>query len=172
MGIEIPNRKRQNVNLGDVLPYVKGGPLELAIGRDAEGTPVVADLAKMPHLLIAGTTGSGKSVMINSIITTLLMRALPEDVRLIMVDPKRVELAGYNGLPHLYVPVVTEPKQAASALQWAVSEMERRLKVFERLNVRKISTYNESRPPASLNITITRRKRCPIWSLSSTSSRT
>lgn len=143
VGIEIPNRKRQNVNLGDVLPYVKGGPLELAIGRDAEGTPVVADLAKMPHLLIAGTTGSGKSVMINSIITTLLMRSLPEDVRLIMVDPKRVELAGYNGLPHLYVPVVTEPKQAASALQWAVSEMERRLKVFERLNVRKISTYNE-----------------------------
>ena len=143
VGIEIPNRKRQNVNLGDVLPYVKGGPLELAIGRDAEGTPVVADLAKMPHLLIAGTTGSGKSVMINYIITTLLMRALPEDVRLIMVDPKRVELAGYNGLPHLYVPVVTEPKQAASALQWAVSEMERRLKVFERLNVRKISTYNE-----------------------------
>lgn len=143
VGIEIPNRKRQNVYLGDVLPYVKGGPLELAIGRDAEGTPVVADLAKMPHLLIAGTTGSGKSVMINSIITTLLMRALPEDVRLIMVDPKRVELAGYNGLPHLYVPVVTEPKQAASALQWAVSEMERRLKVFERLNVRKISTYNE-----------------------------
>lgn len=143
VGIEIPNRKRQNVNLGDVLPYVKGGPLELAIGRDAEGTPVVADLAKMPHLLIAGTTGSGKSVMINSIITTLLMRALPEDVRLVMVDPKRVELAGYNGLPHLYVPVVTEPKQAASALQWAVSEMERRLKVFERLNVRKISTYNE-----------------------------
>lgn len=143
VGIEIPNRKRQNVNLGDVLPYVKGGPLELAIGRDAEGTPVVADLAKMPHLLIAGTTGSGKSVMINSIITTLLMRALPEYVRLIMVDPKRVELAGYNGLPHLYVPVVTEPKQAASALQWAVSEMERRLKVFERLNVRKISTYNE-----------------------------
>ena len=143
VGIEIPNRKRQNVNLGDVLPYVKGGPLELAIGRDAEGTPVVADLAKMPRLLIAGTTGSGKSVMINSIITTLLMRALPEDVRLIMVDPKRVELAGYNGLPHLYVPVVTEPKQAASALQWAVSEMERRLKVFERLNVRKISTYNE-----------------------------
>ena len=143
VGIEIPNRKRQNVNLGDVLPYVKGGPLELAIGRDAEGTPVVADLVKMPHLLIAGTTGSGKSVMINSIITTLLMRALPEDVRLIMVDPKRVELAGYNGLPHLYVPVVTEPKQAASALQWAVSEMERRLKVFERLNVRKISTYNE-----------------------------
>ena len=142
VGIEIPNRTRQNVYLGDVLPYVKGGPLELAIGRDAEGTPIVADLAKMPHLLIAGTTGSGKSVMINSIITALLMRGRPEDVRLVMVDPKRVELAGYNGLPHLYVPVVTEPKQAASALQWAVSEMERRLKVFEKLNVRKISDYN------------------------------
>ena len=143
VGIEIPNRKRQNVNLGDVLPYVQGGPLELAIGRDAEGAPVVADLAKMPHLLIAGTTGSGKSVMINSIVMALLMRTFPEDVRLIMVDPKRVELAGYNGLPHLYVPVVTEPKQAASALQWAVSEMERRLKVFERVGVRKISTFNE-----------------------------
>lgn len=143
VGIEIPNRKRQNVNLGDVLPYVQGGPLELAIGRDAEGSPIVADLAKMPHLLIAGTTGSGKSVMINSIVMALLMRTFPEDVRLIMVDPKRVELAGYNGLPHLYVPVVTEPKQAASALQWAVSEMERRLKVFERVGVRKISTFNE-----------------------------
>ena len=143
VGIEIPNRNRQNVYLADVLPYVKGGPLELAIGRDSEGTPVVADLAKMPHLLIAGTTGSGKSVMINSIVITLLMRTQPEDVRLIMIDPKRVELAGYNGLPHLYVPVVTEAKQAASALQWAVSEMERRLKVFEKLSVRKISTYNE-----------------------------
>ena len=143
VGIEIPNAKRQNVNLGDVLPYVQGGPLELAIGRDAEGAPIVADLAKMPHLLIAGTTGSGKSVMINSIIMALLMRTLPEDVRLIMVDPKRVELSGYNGLPHLYVPVVTEPKQAASALQWAVSEMERRLKVFERIGVRKISTFND-----------------------------
>jgi len=143
VGIEIPNRKRQNVNLGDVLPYVQGGPLELAIGRDAEGSPIVADLAKMPHLLIAGTTGSGKSVMINSIVMALLMRTYPEDVRLIMVDPKRVELAGYNGLPHLYVPVVTEPKQAASALQWAVSEMERRLKIFERVGVRKISTFNE-----------------------------
>lgn len=145
VGIEIPNRTRQNVNLGDVLPYVTGGPLELAIGRDAEGAPIVADLAKMPHLLIAGTTGSGKSVMINSIVMSLLMRTFPEDVRLIMVDPKRVELAGYNGLPHLYVPVVTEPKQAASALQWAVSEMERRLKVFERIGVRKISTFNEKK---------------------------
>ena len=143
VGIEIPNRTRQTVAFGDILPYVKGGPLEFALGRDAEGQPMVADLAKMPHLLIAGTTGSGKSVVISSILMSLLMRTFPEDVRLIMIDPKRVEFAPYDGLPHLYVPVVTEPKQAASALQWAVSEMERRLKVFERIGVRKISTFNE-----------------------------
>lgn len=143
VGIEIPNKKRENVHLGDVLPYAKGGPLELAIGRDSEGEPVVADLAKMPHLLIAGATGSGKSVMINSIIMSLLMRCTPKQVRLIMIDPKRVELGGYNGLPHLYVPVVTEPRQAASALQWAVSEMERRLKVFERAGAREIKAYNQ-----------------------------
>ena len=143
VGVEVPNRTRQTVSLGDVLPYAKGGPLELAIGRDVEGAPVVADLAKMPHLLIAGSTGSGKSVMINAILSSILMRAVPEDVRLIMVDPKRVELSGYNGLPHLYVPVVTEPKQAASALSWGVAEMERRLKIFERLNVRNIGTFNK-----------------------------
>ena len=143
VGIEIPNRTRQTVAFGDILPYVTGGPLEFALGRDSEGQPMVADLAKMPHLLIAGTTGSGKSVVISSILMSLLMRTFPEDVRLIMVDPKRVEFAPYDGLPHLYVPVVTEPKQAASALQWAVSEMERRLKVFERVGVRKISTFNE-----------------------------
>ncbi len=143
VGIEIPNKSRENVSFGDILPYVKGGPLEFALGRDAEGTPMVADLAKMPHLLIAGTTGSGKSVVISSILMSLLMRTFPEDVRLIMIDPKRVEFAPYDGLPHLYVPVVTEPKQAASALQWAVSEMERRLKIFERIGVRKISTFNE-----------------------------
>ncbi|OUP07846.1 cell division protein FtsK [Collinsella sp. An2] len=143
VGIEIPNRTRQTVAFGDILPYVTGGPLEFALGRDAEGQPMVADLAKMPHLLIAGTTGSGKSVVISSILMSLLMRTFPEDVRLIMIDPKRVEFAPYDGLPHLYVPVVTEPKQAASALQWAVSEMERRLKVFERIGVRKISTFNE-----------------------------
>ena len=121
---------------------------------------MVADLAKMPHLLIAGATGSGKSVVISSIVMSLLMRTFPEDVRLIMIDPKRVEFAPYDGLPHLYVPVVTEPKQAASALQWAVSEMERRLKIFERIGVRKISTFNEKQaagefekydnPPAKL----------------------
>jgi S-DNA-T family DNA segregation ATPase FtsK/SpoIIIE len=143
VGIEIPNQKRQNVALGDVLPHAKGGPLELAIGRDVEGKPFVQDLARMPHLLIAGATGSGKSVMINSIIMSILMRATPDQVRLIMIDPKRVELGGYNGLPHLYVPVVTEPRQANSALQWAVSEMDRRLKVFERAHARDIGAYNK-----------------------------
>ncbi len=143
VGIEIPNKARQNVHLGDVLPYATGGPLSFAIGRDAEGRAVTADLASMPHLLVAGATGSGKSVMINSLIMSLLMRTTPKQVRLILVDPKRVEFSGYNGLPHLYVPVVTEPRQAASALQWAVSEMERRLKVFERAGARNINVYNE-----------------------------
>ena len=143
VGIEIPNKTRQNVHLGDVLPYAKGGPLEVAIGRDSAGKPVIADIAKMPHMLVAGTTGSGKSVMINSMIMSLLMRSTPKQVRLIMVDPKRVEFKGYNGIPHLYVPVVTEPRQAASALQWAVSEMERRLKVFERAGARNITVYNK-----------------------------
>ncbi|MBQ9317355.1 MAG: DNA translocase FtsK [Atopobiaceae bacterium] len=142
VGIEIPNKTRQNVHLGDVLPYAKGGPLEVAIGRDSAGKPVIADIAKMPHMLVAGTTGSGKSVLINSMIMSLLMRSTPKQVRLIMVDPKRVEFKGYNGIPHLYVPVVTEPRQAASALQWAVSEMERRLKVFERAGARNITVYN------------------------------
>ncbi len=142
VGIEIPNAARQNVYLGDVLPFASGGPLEVAIGRDSSGHPVVADIAKMPHMLVAGTTGSGKSVMINSMIMSLLMRTTPKQVRLIMIDPKRVEFSCYNGLPHLYVPVVTEPRQAASALQWAVSEMERRLKVFERAGAREIKVYN------------------------------
>ncbi|MEY8436474.1 DNA translocase FtsK [Atopobiaceae bacterium 24-176] len=143
LGIEIPNRERRNVYLGDVVPFAKGGPLEFAVGRDSEGKPVVADLAKMPHLLIAGTTGSGKSVAINTLIMSMLMRSTPEQLRLILVDPKRVEFSFYDGLPHLYVPVVTEPKQAASALQWAVSEMERRLKVFQKAGVRNIGGYNK-----------------------------
>lgn len=143
VGIEIPNKKRENVHLGDVLPYASGGPLEFAIGRDAAGRAVTADLAAMPHLLVAGATGSGKSVMINSLIMSFLMRDTPKQLRLILVDPKRVEFSGYNGLPHLYVPVVTEPRQAASALQWAVCEMERRLKVFERAGARNINVYNE-----------------------------
>ena len=143
VGIEIPNKTRQNVCLGDVLPYAQGGPLEFAIGRDSEGAPVVADLARMPHMLVAGTTGSGKSVLINAIIMSLIMRTTPEQVRLILVDPKRVEFSCYAGLPHLYVPVVTEPRQAASALQWAVTEMDRRLKVFERAGARDVKVYNK-----------------------------
>lgn len=142
VGIEIPNSKRENVHLGDVLPYAKGGPLEVAVGRDSAGEPIIADLDKMPHMLVAGTTGSGKSVMINSMIMSLLMRATPKQVRLILVDPKRVEFGNYNGLPHLYVPVVTEPRQAASALAWACSEMDRRLKLFERSSARDIGVYN------------------------------
>lgn len=142
VGIEIPNKTRQNVCLGDVLPCAQGGPLEFAIGRDSEGAPVVADLARMPHMLVAGTTGSGKSVLINAIIMSLVMRTNPEQVRLILVDPKRVEFSCYAGLPHLYVPVVTEPRQAASALQWAVTEMDRRLKVFERAGARDVKVYN------------------------------
>ena len=142
VGIEIPNEKPQPVFLSDVLPYAKGGPLDCAFGRDSEGKPIVVDLAGLPHLLVAGTTGSGKSVLLNAIIMSMLMRATPEQVRLIMIDPKRVEFTGYAGLPHLYVPVVTEPRQAASALQWGVTEMERRLKVFEHYKVRDIKTYN------------------------------
>lgn len=142
VGVEIPNYKRSQVTLGDVMPFVKGGPLTLAIGRDVEGNPVTSDLAKMPHLLIAGTTGSGKSVMINTILSCLLMRATPHELRLIMVDPKRVELSGYNDIPQLYVPVVTDPRQAASSLQWAVAEMERRLKIFEKAGARNIGIFN------------------------------
>ncbi len=142
VGIEIPNKTTQPVYLGDVLTYVKGGPLEAAFGRDSEGNPVVVDIAGLPHLLVAGTTGSGKSVLLNSIVMTILMRATPEEVRLIMVDPKRVEFTYYAGLPHLYVPVVTEPNKAASALSWGVTEMERRLKVFEHYKVRDIKSYN------------------------------
>lgn len=142
VGIEIPNDKPQPVYLSDVLPFAKGGPLECAFGRDSEGKPIVVDLAGLPHLLVAGTTGSGKSVLLNAIVMSMLMRATPEQVRLIMVDPKRVEFTGYAGLPHLYVPVVTEPRQAASALQWGVTEMERRLKVFEHYKVRDIKTFN------------------------------
>ena len=143
VGIEVPNSRRENVLLGDVLPYAKGGPLELAIGKDVEGTCIVSDLSKMPHLLIGGTTGSGKSVAINAMIMSILMRATPKEVRFIMIDPKRVEFTPYNGIPHLYVPVVTESREAASALQWGVTEMERRLKLFSNHSVRNILQYNE-----------------------------
>lgn len=142
VGIEVPNQVRQTVYLGDVLKDAKGGPLMIAIGKDVEGESIVSDLAKMPHLLIGGTTGSGKSVSINGMIMSILMRATPAEVRFIMIDPKRVEFTPYNGIPHLYVPVVTEAREAASALSWAVAEMERRLKVFSNIGARNIGQYN------------------------------
>ncbi len=143
VGIEVPNVRRASVTLGDVLsPAGEGGPLLLGIGKDVSGNPVQADLATMPHLLIGGTTGSGKSVAINAMLTSILMRATPAEVRLILIDPKRVELSVYNGVPHLYVPVVTEPKEAASALAWSVNEMERRLKVLQAAGARNIGAYN------------------------------
>ncbi|NTU72455.1 MAG: DNA translocase FtsK [Coriobacteriia bacterium] len=143
VGIEVPNVRRTSVTLGDVLaPAGEGGPLLLGIGKDVAGAPVLEDLAAMPHLLIGGTTGSGKSVAINAMLMSVLMRATPAEVRLILIDPKRVELSLYNGLPHLYVPVVTEPKEAASALAWSVSEMERRLRVLSAAGVRDIGGYN------------------------------
>lgn len=116
VGIEVPNDKRQTVLLSEVLSEAKTGPLQMAIGKDVEGNAIITDLAKMPHLLIGGTTGSGKSVSINAMIMSILMRATPSEVRLILIDPKRVEFTPYNDIPHLYVPVVTEPKEAASAL--------------------------------------------------------
>ncbi len=142
VGIEIPNAARNEVLLGDVLDTARDSALALAIGKDVEGESIVADLASMPHLLIGGTTGSGKSVAINSIIMSLLMRTTPEEVRMIMIDPKRVELTLYNGIPHLYVPVVTDSGQAASALAWCVAEMDRRLKLFEKHAVKNIRQFN------------------------------
>ena len=142
VGIEVPNSKRQSVLLGDVLSDATEGPLQIAIGKDVEGSSIVSDLAKMPHLLIGGTTGSGKSVSINAMIMSILMRATPSEVRFIMIDPKRVEFTPYNGIPHLYVPVVTEAKEAASALSWGVAEMERRLKIFSKVGARNIGQYN------------------------------
>ena len=142
VGIEVPNRSRQTVLLSDVLGAAPEGPLQIAIGKDVEGNAIVSDLAKMPHLLIGGTTGSGKSVSINAMIMSILMRATPAEVRFIMIDPKRVEFTPYNGIPHLYVPVVTEPKEASSALSWGVAEMERRLKVFSKVGARNISQFN------------------------------
>jgi S-DNA-T family DNA segregation ATPase FtsK/SpoIIIE len=143
VGVEVPNVRRSSVTLGDVLsPAGEGGPLALAIGKDVTGTPIVSDLATMPHLLIGGTTGSGKSVAINAMLMSFLMRSTPSEVRLILIDPKRVELSLYNGVPHLYVPVVTEPKEAASALAWAVMEMERRLKALQKAGARNIGSYN------------------------------
>ena len=143
VGIEVPNKTRQAVLFGDVLPFVDGGPLDFAVGLDANGKPVHVDLAKLPHILIAGTTGSGKSVAVNCIVMSMLMRCTPDDVRLIMVDPKQVEFKDYNGVPHLIMPVVTDMRQAAAALQWGVAEMDRRYRVFSNLGVRDLERYNK-----------------------------
>ncbi len=145
VGIEVPNERRSTVTLSDVLdgPALNHpSPLLLGIGKDVSGDQITADLAGMPHLLIAGATGTGKSVAINALIMSLLMRATPAEVRLILIDPKRIELNLYNGVPHLYVPVVTESKEAASALAWAVSEMDARLKRLQKAGARNIAQYN------------------------------
>jgi len=146
MGLEIPNPKRQIVRLSEILSsevyHEMGSPLVLTLGKDIAGKPMVADLAKMPHLLVAGTTGSGKSVAINAMILSLLYKSEPRQIRLILIDPKMLELSVYQDIPHLLAPVVTDMKQAASALNWCVAEMERRYKLMSWLGVRQLSGYN------------------------------
>jgi S-DNA-T family DNA segregation ATPase FtsK/SpoIIIE len=148
LGIEIPNKDRQVVYIRDLLTTEKYrssvAKLSIALGLDVVGNPVIADLAKMPHLLIAGATGAGKSVAINTIISSLLYNATPDEVRLLMVDPKRIELSGYEGIPHLLHPVVVEPKLASRALQWAVREMERRYRLLEEAKVKNFDSYNQT----------------------------
>jgi len=146
VGIEIPNESRETIRLSEVLAshvYEESvSPLSLALGKDISGNPVVADLTKMPHLLIAGTTGSGKSVCINSLILSLVYKSTPEHVRMIMIDPKMLELAVYQGIPHLLAPVVTDMKQAANAFKWCIAEMERRYRLMAALGVRNLAGYN------------------------------
>ena len=152
VGIEIPNQKIATVSLRDVLESPEmmreKSPTAVALGKGISGAPVIADMAKMPHVLIAGATGSGKSVCINTIINSIIFRAKPEEVRLILIDPKVVELSVYNGIPHLLVPVVTDPKKASAALSWAVVEMEHRYKRFETMGVRDIRGYNNAIGPS------------------------
>lgn len=146
VGIEVPNRARSSVRMRDLIQsnafQTSKSKLSVALGRDIAGQPVVADLARMPHILIAGTTGSGKSVCTNSMIISMLYKASPDQVRFLMIDPKAVELTGYNGLPHMLVPVVTDPHKAAGALGWAVNEMMKRYKIFSENNVRNLQGYN------------------------------
>jgi S-DNA-T family DNA segregation ATPase FtsK/SpoIIIE len=147
VGIEVPNKIRDNVGLKELLESEEFLSLEsklpLSLGKDISGKPIISSIDKMPHLLIAGATGSGKSVCINTIIMSVLFKAYPHEIKLLLIDPKVVELSIYNGIPHLLIPVVTEPKKAASALAWAVDEMERRYKLFAKNNVRDIDSYNK-----------------------------
>ena len=149
VGIEIPNKEFNIVALRRILDEVEltatTSRLTFALGRDVAGKAMAVDLAKMPHLLIAGATGSGKSVMVNALISSLLCNATPDEVRMILMDLKRVELAGYNGLPHLLVPVITEPERAKAALKWAVAEMENRYRRFAGATARNIKAFNDSR---------------------------
>jgi S-DNA-T family DNA segregation ATPase FtsK/SpoIIIE len=147
MGLEVPNPKRQMISLSEILSsQVYNGSaslLTLALGKDISGQPMVADLAKMPHCLVAGTTGSGKSVGINAMILSLLFKAKPDEVRLILIDPKMLEMAMYEDIPHLLTPVVTDMKQASNALQWAVKEMDRRYKLMSKFGVRNLAGFNK-----------------------------
>ena len=146
VGIEVPNKENHAVMLREILQSQEfqsaKSRLSFAVGKDIAGKPVVTDIAKMPHLLIAGATGSGKSVCINTLIVSILYKASPEDVKLIMIDPKVVELSVYNGIPHLFIPVVTDPKKAAGALNWAVTEMMNRYNTFAEYSVRNLQEYN------------------------------
>ncbi len=147
IGIEVPNEESQMVGLRDVLESDEfkkfDSPLAMALGKDISGKPIIADMSKMPHLLIAGSTGSGKSVCVNTLINSILYKAKPDEVKFLLIDPKVVELANYNGIPHLLIPVVTDPKKAANALNWAVVEMNRRYKLFADNQVKDITSYNE-----------------------------
>ena len=148
VGIEIPNKEKEIVHLREIIESDEfknhKSNLAFALGKNVAGEAVVADIAKMPHVLIAGSTGSGKSVCINTLITSIIYKSKPSDVKLVMVDPKVVELSVYNGIPHLLIPVVTDPKKAAGALAWAVQEMVHRYSLFAEKNVRDIKGYNEA----------------------------